>query len=193
MPLLLAAARVISISSLTGDLGDSIRSWQRICGGGISAATQAATAVASQNAVGGTAATFVSVTYSEGGAGDADCSKLTAGGPFSVNPLVTVLVRRGGLPTFFSRIWGNTGNTVSATATAEAFNPSASDLASGTVTPVQPSCVKPWMVPNQNPINTTCAGHVPAVCPHPRKWTDYEPWHCRQTRPGQWRDLQSIR
>jgi hypothetical protein len=79
-----------------------------------------------------------------------------------VNPLVTVLVRRGGLPTFFSRIWGNTGNTVSATATAEAFNPSASDFASGTVTPVQPSCVKPWMVPNQNPINTICAG---GTCP----------------------------
>jgi len=163
----LAAARVISISSLTGDPSDSSTSWQRICGGPISAATQAATAVASQNAVGGTAATFVSVTYSEGGAGDPDCSKLTLGGPFSVNPLVTVLVRRAGLPTFFSRIWGNTGNTVSATATAEAFNPSASSAvgATGQVTPVQPSCVKPWMVPNQNPSTATCIGGAGGTCP----------------------------
>src|SRR5580765_8486769 len=42
----LAAARVISISSLTGDPSDSSTSWQRICGGSTSAATQAATAVA---------------------------------------------------------------------------------------------------------------------------------------------------
>ena len=48
--------------------------------------------------------------------------------PFGVNPMVTVQVYAPGLPTFFSRIWGNTGNTVSATATAEAFNPSESDI-----------------------------------------------------------------
>ncbi len=75
-----------------------------------------------------------------------------------MNPLVTVQVTRSSLPTFFSRIWGNAGNSVSATATAEAFNPSASDIntnggATGTVIPVQPSCVKPWIVPNQDPCN----------------------------------------
>ncbi len=41
-----------------------------------------------------------------------------------MNPIVTVQLTRSSLPTFFSRIWGNTGNSVSATATAEAFNPS---------------------------------------------------------------------
>ncbi len=158
----LAAARVISISSLSSDPGNSSTSWQRICGGLISAATQAATAVANQNAVGGSAATSVHVTYSAGGVSVLnDCTPLV-GGPFGINPMITVQVVRAGLPTFFSRIWGNTGNTVSATATAEAFNPSASDFASGTVTPVQPSCVKPWMVPNQNPIDTACAG---VTCP----------------------------
>ena len=82
--------------------------------------------------------------------------------------MVTVKVTRSSLPTFFSRIWGNAGNTVSATATAEAFNPSASDVntngaPTGSVTPVQPSCVKPWMVPNRNPGSGTCAG---AACPN---------------------------
>lgn len=147
----LAAARVISISGMTGDPGNP-PSWAPICGpGGL--ATQAATAVATQSAVGGTLA-VVNVTYSAGGITLPDCTAV--GGPFGVNPLVNVQVIRSSLPTFFSRIWGNTGNSVSATATAEAFNPSASDIntnggATGTVTPVQPSCVKPWMVPNQNP------------------------------------------
>ena len=85
-------------------------------------------ATANQNAVGGLPATSVHVSYSAGGVSvPNDCTPL-AGGPFGVNPLITVQVVRAGLPSFFSRIWGNTGNTVSATATAEAFNPSASDF-----------------------------------------------------------------
>jgi Flp pilus assembly protein TadG len=154
----LAAARVISISGLTGDPTDSQNLWQSICNGSTSPASQAATAVATQSAVGGTVAAVL-VTYSAGGTTSSDCAAV--GAAFGVNPLVTVQITRTGLPTFFSRIWGNTGNNVSASATAEALNPSASDLtgnggASGTVTPVQPSCVKPWMVPNQNPRNATC-------------------------------------
>ncbi len=50
----LAAARVISISGLTGDPNNSASSWQAICGPG-GTATQAATAVATQSAVGGAA------------------------------------------------------------------------------------------------------------------------------------------
>jgi Flp pilus assembly protein TadG len=157
----LAAARVISISGLTGDPTDSQNLWQAICNGSTSPASQAATAVATQSAVGGTVAAVL-VTYSAGSATSSDCAAV--GPAFGVNPLVTVQITRTGLPTFFSRIWGNTGNKVSASATAEAFNPSASDLVgtSGTVTPVQPSCVKPWMVPNRNPFNTTCSG---GTCP----------------------------
>ena len=44
----LAAARVISISGITGDPNNSTASWQPICGGLDRAATQAAIATASQ-------------------------------------------------------------------------------------------------------------------------------------------------
>src|SRR6266567_8437145 len=160
----LAAARVISISGLTGDPSNSSSSWQAICNGSTSPASQAANAVATQSSVGGTVG-GVDVTYSAGGVTSSDCAGL--GAAFGVNPMVNVQITRSNLPTFFSRIWGNTGNSVSATATAEAFNPSASDIntnggATGTVTPVQPSCVKPLMVPNQNPNSLTCSG---ATCP----------------------------
>ena len=124
----LAAARVISISGLTGDPSNSSLSWQAICGPPNYPATQAATSVAQQNAVGGTSipTASVTVTYSVTSGGttssNTDCSQLPAA--FGINPVVTVVVQRAGLPTFFSRIWGNAGNNVSATATAEAFNPS---------------------------------------------------------------------
>jgi hypothetical protein len=155
----LAAARVISMSGLTGDPSNTTGSWQLVCGGTASPATQAAVAVATQSAVGGASVPAPSVLYSAGaGAPTADCSTLPAAGPFSVNPMITVHLSRASLPTFFSRIWGNPGNSISATATAEVFNPSASDLTSnggplGTVTPVQPRCVKPFIVPNRDPLN----------------------------------------
>src|SRR5579862_776591 len=150
----LAAARVISISGVTGDPAGFV-TWESAC----SSATQAATAVATQSAVGGTVANPV-VTYSSSSNGTSSGNCATVGGAFPVNPMVTVKITRTSLPTFFSRIWGITGNSISATATAEVLNPSASDAftSSGSVTPVQPSCVKPWMVPNIDPGN-------PAGCP----------------------------
>jgi Putative Flp pilus-assembly TadE/G-like len=156
----LAAARVISISGLTGDPANSSSSWQAICGPPNNPASQAAISVVQQNAVGSLVVPVpsITVTYSAGSGGtkSTDCSSLPAA--FGVNPMVTVQVARANLPTFFSRIWGNPGNKVSATATAEAFNPSASDNntnggPTGTVTPVQPRCVKPWVVPNLDPLN----------------------------------------
>jgi Flp pilus assembly protein TadG len=156
----LAAARVISLSGMTGDPNNSASSWEAICGGSGSPATQTATAVATQNAVGRAAADTVNVTYSAGGNSGSDCSSLPAA--FGVNPMVTVQIKQTGLPTFFSRIWRNTGNSVSATATAEAFNPSysvsAGNQTTGTIIPVQPRCVKPWIVPNLDPRNpnTSC-------------------------------------
>jgi Flp pilus assembly protein TadG len=157
----LAAARVISVSGMTGDPGNSASSWQAICGGASGLATQAATAVATQSAVSNTVGT-ISVTYSAAGISSTDCSTFPANGAFSVNPLVTVQITRSSLPTFFSRIWGNSGNSVSATATAEVFNPSDA-IANGitsTITPVQPRCVKPWLVPNLDPLNPngSCQG-----------------------------------
>jgi len=163
----LTAARIISISGITGtaDPGNQQPYWQSICGGPASVATQAAQAVGGQNAVGGIGGT-VTVTYAAGGASPAaDCSTLPTA--FAVNPLITVQIQRATLPTFFSRIWGNAGNSVSATATAEVLNPSASDVntnggPTGAVTPVQPRCVKPWIVPNEDPQDGSCT--VPG-CP----------------------------
>jgi len=154
----LAAAKVLSLSGITGDPTNNTRNWGAICGlddGTNGLATRVAKAVANQNLVGGGPATTPTVMYNSGGTSVADCSSLSTTG-FGVNPIVTVQLQRSGLPTFFSRIWGNRSNTVSATATAEVFNPSDSATSGNTVTgsviPVQPRCVKPWVVPNQNPL-----------------------------------------
>jgi Flp pilus assembly protein TadG len=159
----LAAARTISVSGITGAAtpATDTAAWQQICGGASGTATSTATAVAQQNTVGGAIPASITVTYSVGnpaGTGATDCS--TLGGGFGVNPVVTVQVTQSSLPTYFSRIWGRTGSAVSATASAEAFNPSNSSnyTSGGAVVPVQPRCVKPWMVPNYEPWapSTTC-------------------------------------
>src|SRR5581483_1522209 len=170
----LAAARVISVSGITGTgaPANNPAAWSLICGpitvgttsGGW--ATQAATSVAAQNTVGGQVAN-VNVTYSDGTtSGVNDCS--TLGATFAVNPMVTVQITPVTIPSFFSRIWGNTGSTVSASATAEAFNPSGASTegvtTTGMVTPVEPRCVKPLMVPNLDPRDGSC-GIKPACQP----------------------------
>jgi len=161
----LAAARVLSISGITGDPTNSgaINPWQQAC----ALATSVATAVATQNTMGGIALlpAQVTVTFPN----NSDTQFCTASGPnlaFGVNPLVTVKVQRTDLPTFFARIWGRRGASVSATATAEAFNSSNSgnvgNTITGKITPVQPRCVKPWIVPNQDPGQP--AGCTPGGC-----------------------------
>jgi Flp pilus assembly protein TadG len=161
----LTAAKVISLSGITGDPGDATSHWVDICGSS-GLATLAAQAMAQQNVVGRSAATSITVRYSAGSSGtsNSDCSQLS-GSTFDVNPTVTVNVTQGSFPAFFSRIWGTRANSVSATATAEAFNPSRSGIVTGTIIPVQPRCVKPWMVPNLDPLNPvsctgTCTGFV---------------------------------
>jgi Flp pilus assembly protein TadG len=158
----LAAARVISLSGITGDPGNATSLWSQICGPS-GTATQVAEAVVQQNSVAGAAVVVpsITVTYSAGSSGTissfADCSQLSSTA-FGVNPMVTVQIKQTGLPTFFSRIWRqNTSNSVSATATAEAFNPSNSgdvgNGSTGTIIPVQPRCIKPWVIPNRDPMN----------------------------------------
>lgn len=159
----LAAAKVISLSGVTGDPHNTSGSWQLVCGPSPNdVATQAARAVAQQTTISGVPPT-VQVFYSAGGSGQSSsCATL----PFASginNPLITVQVSRPGLPVFFARIWGNSsGNSVTASATAEVFNPSNSasfgNVVTGTITPVHPRCVKPWIVPNLNPRvpNTAC-------------------------------------
>ena len=110
----LAAARVISISGITGAPITDTTDLALICGAA-GTATQAAQAVAIQNSVSNIAAT-TTVTYSAGGSSGSDCSALPV--QFTVNPMVTVQVTRTSMPTFFSRIWGNSGKSVSATASA---------------------------------------------------------------------------
>jgi len=158
----LAAARLISVSGMTS-AGSGF--WSSMCGGVTGWATQAALAVSVQNTVGGHQ-TNVAVEYSDGTRTDADCSTLSAA--FAVNPMVTVQVTPVSIPSFFSRIWGTTSNSVSATATAEVFNPSdsaTSGVSPNTlVTPVQPKCVKPWIVPNLDPgYSAGCSGQCPLV------------------------------
>lgn len=156
----LTAARVISISGITGDPRNDTDSWGPICGGSTGIATQAAQAVAQQNPIAGVSlpTASIQVTYSKpsGGAPNTDCSAL--GHSFGVNPVVTVQVTRASLPTFFARIWKRTGSSVSATATAEAFNSSNSGSVAGAMVPVQPRCVKPWIVPNLDPGDGSCTG-----------------------------------
>lgn len=153
----LAAARIISVSGITGTASPSNNPpyWAAICGA-TGWATQAAQTAAAQNSVGSQPVT-VTVNYSDGGSPGPDCSTLSDA--FAVNPLVVVQVSPVSIPSFFSRIWGRAGSSISASATAEVFNPSASDATgispNGNVTPVEPRCVKPWIIPNIDPGNCT--------------------------------------
>ena len=109
--------------------------------GSTAAANRVAEATAAQNTVSGQAAAVKTIA----------CDFSQAG-----NPRITVTIERTQLPTFFARIWRAASNTVTATATAEAYNQSGSN------TPVQVQSVKPWLVPNCTPravggVNTNCA------------------------------------
>ena len=170
----LAAAKIIALSGITGDPTNQSGNWILICGpddGTNGLATRVAKTTASQNSVGGTAATTTTVTYSAGsgnsiGPGVTDCSNLAASTAFGVNPIVTVQIVRNSLPNFFSRIWGNSGTNITATASAEAFNPSNSGNEgnqnnTGPLIPVQPRCVKPWIVPNVDPLSPQPTGPAP--------------------------------
>ncbi len=79
------------------------------------------------------------------------------------NPEIQVTLTRSDLPTFFAKIWGTRFQTVSAKATAEAYNPSGNSL------PVA-SSIKPWALPNCDPNHaspgtTICQGSAQFVDP----------------------------
>lgn len=104
-------------------------------------ARSTATQVAAQNKVGGrnlNPATEVSVSF-----------PATVG--LGYNPRVQVQITRNDLPTFFARIFGRTQVTVSATAIAEAYNPSGANISLGAGGRIAPACVKPWLLPNMDP------------------------------------------
>jgi hypothetical protein len=63
------------------------------------------------------------------------------------NPHITVSLQSLNLPSFFSKIWGGAGTFVTATATAEAYNPANVQ----NFVPIAPMAVKPWLVANVDP------------------------------------------
>jgi Flp pilus assembly protein TadG len=78
------------------------------------------------------------------------------------NPQFKAQVSRTNLPVFLARIWGITGSGVTATATAEAYNPSGTGGNGGQAL-IQVAGVKPMLLPDCPPsdastANTNCAG-----------------------------------
>ncbi len=137
----LAAARVLANSGATSDPNASADGLMTNAWG---LAQAVALQVAKQNQVGGVNLTTAQITIP------------AAPGGTSTNPTATVSVQVTNLPTFFARIWGTTTITVSASATAEAYNPSGANL-TGTTIPVAPICVKPWLLPNLDPTSPPAA------------------------------------
>jgi Putative Flp pilus-assembly TadE/G-like len=133
----LAGARVLANSGMTSD-PNAVSNL--LMSNAQTLASTVATQVATGNSVGGTALT----------AGQVNVSFTTGTPPY--NPHVTVQITKTDLPTFFARIWGRTQVTVGASATAEAYNPSViQGGGAGPGLPVQPMCVKPWLLPNISP------------------------------------------
>jgi hypothetical protein len=140
----LAGARVFANSGVTSDASRrSTRNARNL-------ATMIATQVASQNVVGGRTLKTTEITVSFNETNPA----------FDTNPHVTVQTQRTDLPTFFARIWGRTANTVTASATAEAYNPSGANALGETTIPVAPICVKPWLLPNIDPTQTSLTAAI---------------------------------
>jgi hypothetical protein len=140
----LAGAQMLVTAGVTADPCNA-----GLASAAITLATTQAQAVAQKNNIAGAPAQTITPGFpNQGTIG-------TCPGGFGINPQVSVFVQRTGLPTFFSRIWGPALGSVSATATAEAYNPSNSGTlnASGAVIPIAPRCPKPMLLPNCDPTN----------------------------------------
>jgi Flp pilus assembly protein TadG len=111
-------------------------------------ATTQAYAVAGQNPVLGQAPTSASVTTS-------------FSYPNAEEPQITVTVYRdqthgNPAPTFFATVFGHGSMNISASATAEAYNPSGGGTSVGT------SCLRPFLVPNCDPDHPVLSGNSEA-------------------------------
>lgn len=149
----LAGARMIAGSGYTSSSASFNQSdiCQSSGPGASAAANEQAEAVVAQNLVAGQPAAVKTISCTWG-------QQDVVSGNF-MNPQITVTVQRTNLPTFFARIWGRTASSVSASSTAEAYNPAGSP----SQVPISVSGVKPWLVPNCDPTNTTGVGNP--LCP----------------------------
>lgn len=140
----LAGAKAFVTSGFTsGQLGDPASGGAQalVCNGGSGLADAQARAAATQNKIAGAPVAIF----------NAACNFVPG------NPQISVTLSRTDLPIFFGRIWGGGGVQVSATAKAEAYNPS------GESVPIAVGSVKPWPLTNcdytnQNPalLNPNC-------------------------------------
>ena len=141
----LAGAKAFVTSGFTsGQLGDPASGGAQamVCNGSSGLADIQALGVASQNKIASGPATSFATS----------CNFSRPG-----NPEITVNISRSSLPIFFGCVWGCGGLQVSATAKAEAYNPS------GQTVPIEVGSVKPWLITNcdysnQNPalLNPNC-------------------------------------
>ncbi len=137
----LAGAKVLANSGFTSDPTNTT-----LAAAAQTLASQIATSVGTHSSVGGRQLLSSEVNVSFPNSGSPQ---------FTANPQVSVLVRRTGLPTFFAKIWGIQALSVSATSTAEAYNPSNSTSPNNP--PISPQCVKPWVMSNINPLPASTA------------------------------------
>jgi hypothetical protein len=132
----LAGARVLANSGITSDPGGAVATADSL-------AQNVARRVAEQNQVAGEYLTVANVPL-----------PVIAG--TDLNPTITVHVQIPDVPTFFARMLGIKSVKVAASATAEAYNPSPpAGALVRTGPPVAPLCVKPWLLPNLDPTQTT--------------------------------------
>ena len=141
----LAGARVLANSGMTSDPTGGLT------GGAETLAGAVALQVGQQSQVGGRNLVAANGEVVVVGFSGTPTNPCPAPNPAQTNPCITVHVQRTDMPTFFARIWGTMKVTVTASATAEAYNPSGANLLSGTTPPVAPMCVKPWLLPNMDP------------------------------------------
>jgi hypothetical protein len=144
-------------------------------------ATARAISVASTNLIAGAPPDVVTPTYPG-----------TAGCTYGINPQIQVTVQRHNLPVFFARIWSSATNTVTAVATAEAYDPANASAVTGTMLPVAPSCVKPMLIVNCNPGIPFVSGNLNPPCmqtgpnPPPPQDPFFDPATGAIKDPGAW-------
>lgn len=131
--------------------------------GGPQEASAAAKAmsVASQNYLAGKPASINCPEYATPSSGGS-CPGISFAYPSSEEPQITVTVVRSGIPTIFAGVFGAPSGTVSATASAEAYNPEAAGATGGAANSA-PACVAPFLVPNCDPFSSTSTPN--GVCP----------------------------